>query len=362
MSDASNDFQVLHELFKAAHQKLDRYIWDYLIGGTESETTVKRNRLAIDRLALRQFVLRDVSTVDCATSFFGRRITAPVAAAPIGSLESFDPGGSATVARAAARAGVVSFHSSVTPLTIEEIGAAADNAKVFQLYVRGNDDWIGEVARRATAAGFDAFCITVDTALYSRRERDIAKRFVKPWRVGAGGMEYQAKLTWDNVRAFKDRHDIPLILKGIATVEDAATAGELGVDAVYVSNHGGRQLDQARGTTDVLPEIVAEVAGRAVVIVDGGYMRGTDVIKAIALGADLVSMGRLPTAGLAAAGEDGMVRAFELLTEEMRTSMGLAGATSLSQLDASFLSPAEPVVPPHVLSAFPLLNIDNGDY
>ncbi len=129
--------------------------------------------------------------------------------------------------------------------------------------------------------------MTVDTAVYSRRERDLARRFVKPWRLRATGQDFQAALSWDQVKRFKDRHDIPLILKGIATGEDAAIACDHGVDAVYVSNHGGRQLDHGRGSIEVLPEVVKAVAGRAVVMVDGGFMRGTDVVKAIALGAQM---------------------------------------------------------------------------
>ena len=362
MDQAQNDFQVLHELFKAARARLDDNIWDYLIGGTETETTVKRNRLALDSVGFRPRVLRDVSAVDCSATFLGHKLSLPVALAPIGSLESFDPGAGAAAARGAARAGVVSFHSSVSQPSMEEIADAADNPKIFQLYVRGDDDWIGDYAKRAIASGYTAFCITVDTALYSRRERDIAKRFVKPWRREMSGLEYQAGLTWDNMKRFKDRHDIPLIVKGIATAEDAATACELGVDGVYVSNHGGRQLDHGRGALDVLPEVVDAVAGRAFVIVDGGFMRGSDVVKGIALGADLVGLGRLPIAGFAAAGEAGLTRAFELLAAEVHAALGLLGVTSFAELDKSYIHPAPPADRPHVLSAFPLLNIPDGDY
>ena len=157
------------------------------------------------------------------------------------------------------------------------------------------------MAKRAVAAGYDAFAITVDTAAYSRRERDIAGRFVKPWRTAATGHAFQAGFTWDNVKHFKDHHSIPLILKGIATAEDAALACEHGVDCVYVSNHGGRQLDHGRGSMDVLPEVLAAVRGRAKVMIDGSFCRGTDIVKAIALGADAVAMGRMYCYALAAA-------------------------------------------------------------
>ena len=227
---------------------------------------------------------------------------------------------------------------------------------------RGDDAFVDDHVKRAKDHGYAVFCMTVDTAVYSRRERDLARRFVKPWRLRATGQEFQAALSWDQVKRFKDRHDLPLILKGIATGEDAAIACDHGVDAVYVSNHGGRQLDHGRGSIEVLPEVVKAVAGRSVVMVDGGFMRGTDVVKAIALGAQMVGIGRLSCLGLAAAGEPGLVRALELLEEEIRIAMGLLGVHSLAQLDASYLHAAAPVTLPHVTSAFPLLDLDDRRY
>ena len=225
--------------------------------------------------------------------------------APIGSIETFAPGGGATAAQASAEFGIPQMLSSVCAPGLEAVAAAADNFRIFQLYVRGDDAWVDDHVRRAVDHGYAAFCLTVDTAVYSRRERDLARRFVKPWRVRAGGFQYQSGLSWDHVKRFKDTHDIPLILKGIATAEDAALSCDHGVEVVYVSNHGGRQLDHGRGTLDVLPEVVRAVAGRARIIVDGGFMRGTDVVKAIALGADIVGIGRLTGCGLAAAGAPG---------------------------------------------------------
>jgi glycolate oxidase len=228
--------------------------------------------------------------------------------------------------------------------------------------VRGDDAFVDDHVKRARDHGYAVFCMTVDTAMYSRRERDLARRFVKPWRVRATGQEFQAALSWDQVKRFKDRHDIPLVLKGIATAEDASIACDLGVNAVYVSNHGGRQLDHGRGSIEVLPEVVKAVAGRSVVMVDGGFMRGTDVVKAIALGAQMVGIGRLSCLGLAAAGEAGLVRALELLEDEIRIAMGLLGVHSLGMLDSSYLHPATPVTLPHVTSAFPLLDLDERRY
>ncbi|HYB42417.1 MAG TPA: alpha-hydroxy acid oxidase [Candidatus Methylomirabilis sp.] len=348
-------FQTLQEIVKAARQNLAPGPWDYLIGGAESETTLRRNRQAIDSIALRPRVLRDVSKIDCTTSLLGRRLRIPVMLAPVGSIESFDPGGGAAVARASAEFGVPQMLSSVCNPGLEATAAAAENFRIFQLYVRGDDDWVDDHVKRARDHGYGAFCLTVDTAVYSRRERDLAKRFVKPWRVRASGFDYQAALSWDHVKRFKDTHDIPLILKGIATAEDALIACDHGVDIVYVSNHGGRQLDHGRGTLEVLPEVVAAVAGRATIMVDGGFLRGTDVVKAIAMGAHCVGVGRLECLGLAAAGTAGLVRALELLEDEIRIALGLMGASSLAALDRSYLHPATPVAPAHVTSAFPLL-------
>ncbi|MET0850784.1 MAG: alpha-hydroxy acid oxidase [Candidatus Rokuibacteriota bacterium] len=354
-SNLEDRFQTLSELVKAARLNLAPGPWDYLIGGAETETTLRRNRQALDSVAFRPRVLRNVSKVDTSSSFFGRPMRIPVMVAPVGSVESFTPGGGATVARATAEFGIAQMLSSVCNPGLEATAAAADNFRIFQLYVRGDDAWVDDHVRRAKDNGYAAFCLTVDTASYSRRERDLMRRFIKPWRVRATGMDFQAALSWDHVKRFKDTHDIPLILKGIATAEDAEMACAHGVDGVYVSNHGGRQLDHGRGTLDVLPEVVRAVAGRATIIVDGSFVRGTDVVKAITLGAHCVGIGRLACIGVAAAAEAGLVRVLELLEDEIRICLALLGADRLAALDASYLHPATPVVRPHATSAFPLI-------
>jgi len=253
--------------------------------------------------------------------------------------------------------------SSVTQPGLEATAqACGDGRRIFQLYVRGDDSFVDDYVKRAIDNGFEAFCITVDTAHYSRRERDIAKRYIKPWRARATGGNFQAGFAWSNVARFKDKHKVPLILKGIATAEDAAIACEHGVDGVYVSNHGGRQLDHGRGAMDVLPEVVDAVAGRAQVIIDGSFCRGTDVVKAIALGANCVGIGRLYLYALAAAGAEGVVRLLEILENEIVTCLGLLGVSRLAELDKSYVHPAIPTVHPHVHSAFPLLNLEDRGY
>jgi isopentenyl diphosphate isomerase/L-lactate dehydrogenase-like FMN-dependent dehydrogenase len=350
------EFLTLQEIVAAARASLAPGPWAYLIGGAETETTVRRNRQALDAIAFRPRVLRDMRRVDATASLLGRQVRLPVLLAPIGGLESFVEGGAAAAARGAAQFGVPQMLSSVCKPGLEATAAAADTVRLFQLYVRGDDAWVDDYVRRAREHGFSAFCLTVDVAMYSRRERDLAGRFVKPWRAdAAAGRDFQAALSWDQVKRFKDRHDLPLVLKGIATAQDADLAVQHGVEVVYVSNHGGRQLDHGLGSIAVLPEIVAAVAGRAQVWVDGGFMRGTDVVKAIALGAQAVGLGRLPCLGLAAAGVPGLVRALQILEEEIHTCLGLLGVAALAELDPRYLAAAAPVGPPGVLSAFPLL-------
>jgi glycolate oxidase len=349
-------FLTLQEIVAAARQNLAPGPWGYLIGGTETETTVRRNRHALDSIAFRPRVLCDVRDIDMGGDFFGARTRLPVLLAPVGGLESFVEGGAAAAARASASFGVPQMLSSVGVPGLEATAAAADNLRAYQLYVRSDANGVDDCVRRARDHGYRAFCLTVDSAMYSRRERDLAGRFIKPWRAdAAAGMAYQAALAWDDVKRFKDRHDLPLILKGIATAEDAQIAVQHGVDVIYVSNHGGRQLDHGLGSAAVLPEVVAAVAGRAQIWVDGGFMRGSDIVKGIALGARCVGLGRLACLGLAADGVTGLVRTLEILEEEVRICLALLGVTSFAALTPAHVAEAPAVVEPGVLSAFPLL-------
>ncbi len=348
--------QALHELVPLAKARLSKDVWGYLTGGTETESTLRRNRRAIDELALVPRMLRDVSWIDPSRSLFGRDLTMPVILAPVGSLESFDPEGGAAAARAAHRAGVMMCLSSVSGPGLEATAEAAPAARIFQLYVRGDEAWIDDHVSRAIDAGYDAFCVTVDVALYSRRERDVVNRFDKPWRRRATGGNFQAGLTWDIVAGIKARHDIPLLIKGIMTPDDALKALDIGLEGIWVSNHGGRQLDHAPGAVAVLPEIVEAVGGRAKVVVDGGFWRGTDLLKALALGADAVALGRFNALALGAGGEEALVRALDLLLEEFWTAMGLMGLTSLDELGPGAVTRAPATTEARVFSAFPLLD------
>lgn len=345
------DFVSNQEIITAARRNLTQNVWNYLTGGSESETTMRRNRLALDSLAFRPRVLIDVSKMDTSTLFLGHRLRIPVMLAPIGSLQSITAEGGVAVAKAAAEFGTVNFVSSVTQPSLEEIAAGSQNPKIFQLYVQGDMQWVENLLARVKKAGYTALCLTVDTAYYSRRERQMMDRWLPPSR-RATGYEHRAALTWETMDAIKEIAGLPFILKGVATAEDAAIAVEHGVQAVYVSNHGGRQLDHGRGTIEVLPEIVAAVSGKAEIVLDGGILRGSDVLKAVTLGAKAVAIGKLQGWGLAAAGQAGLVRVLELLESEISIAMGLLGVRNLAELTPRHVCKAEPVTEPHEMSAF----------
>ena len=349
----SVDFLTTHDMIVMAKRNLNQDNWDYICGAAESETTLRRNRLALDCLAFRPRVLRDVRNVDTSAEFLGQKLRIPILLAPMGGLERYSPNGGNDVDSAAETTGTINFVSTVTQPSLEEIAANSPHAKVFQIYVRGDDDWIRTLVRRVVKADYWGVALTVDSSFYGNRERlspsQIALRRV-PER------EFQKGLTWDTVKLIQDEiGDRPFMLKGIMTTEDALLAVEHGVQAIYISNHGGRQLDHIQGSIEVLPEIIAAVDGKAEVIIDGGFTRGSDVIKAIALGARAVGIGRLQAWALGAAGAEGLVRCLDLLETEIRTTMGLIGVTNLAQLDGSYVTKAMPVRLPHEMSAFPHL-------
>lgn len=337
--DHARPFNTLQEMVIHARQNLSRFQWDTLCGGSDSETTLRRNRMALDCLALRQRVLVDVSKIDMTTTLLGEKLKLPVFIAPVGNfLQIADPSGAVAVARGAIAAGTTAFISTAAKPSIEEVARSVDHSLLFQLYVRSDRAWMRGFLDRAKASGYRAICVTVDRAYYSRRERDIINGYLQ--RADSGDPRHQASLTWEDVVWIKQHTKLPLILKGIATAEDAKLAVEHGADVVYVSNHGGRQLDHGQGTIETLPEIVDAVNGRAEVLWDGGVTRGTDVVKALALGARAVGVGKLQGWALAAAGEQGIVRMFELLAQEIHTTLGLMGIKSLKELNPSWVKPA----------------------
>jgi isopentenyl diphosphate isomerase/L-lactate dehydrogenase-like FMN-dependent dehydrogenase len=359
MTDISQ-VNTVFQLLSLAKRKISPGAWDYLMGGSETETTLNQNRLALDRLAFRPRVLRNVENVDTSTTLLGQKLKLPIVLAPIGSMQDIIAEGGVVPTRAAARAGVVHMLSSVCAPGLEEVSRAADYPKFFQLYVRGDKAWVDSTIKRALEFGYRAICLTVDRAAYGRRERDLAKGHRPTARVGHAPEAFQAAFDWDDVDRIRSFVNVPLILKGISTAEDAEIGVARGVDCIYVSNHGGRQLDQSVGTSAALPEIVAAVDGRAEIIVDGGILRGTDVLKALALGATAVGVGRLQGIALGAGGEDAVVRMLEIVANEVAGSMALLGVTKLAELNPHYLTSAEPIARTWIESAFPLMREGYG--
>jgi isopentenyl diphosphate isomerase/L-lactate dehydrogenase-like FMN-dependent dehydrogenase len=348
----SRDFVSNEEIIQEARRRVDQGTWDYLVGGAESETTLRRNRHAFDRIAFRPRILVDVSSIDPSTTFLGQTLRIPAILAPIGSLQVFHPEGGVAATRAATEFGILHAVSSVTEPALEETAAVTATPKIFQLYVHGDMKWTEEIIGRVKAAGYAALALTVDVAHYSRRERPMLTRYQPPTRRVPPNRKYLASLTWETMDMIKEMAGLPFMLKGIQTAEDAEIALQHGVDVLWVSNHGGRQIDHGLGSMDTLPEIVQAVQGQARIIVDGGVQRGSDILKAVALGADVVALGRLQGWGLAAGGKDGLVRMLEILEDELISAMGLTGIPSIRQVTPKHVCKAEAVTPPHEMSGW----------
>ncbi|HLH21291.1 MAG TPA: alpha-hydroxy acid oxidase [Chloroflexota bacterium] len=338
------EFLTLPELRRAARAKLAPAVWDYVAGGADSEATLRNNRRAMSRYVFRPRVLRDVSRVDLRTTFLGMPLALPIMTAPMGSLEQVHPDGDLAMARAAGRMGTIHWLTTQTASTPEAVSAAASGPLVFQLYFRGDYAWAEALIRRVEAAGFRALALTVDNAAYGRRERDIVRRRESrnhPTGLGLPpGRGRMGALTWADVDWLRATTRLPLIVKGIQDPEDARLAAEHGVAAVHLSNHGGRNLDYSPAPIDILADSVAAVAGRAEVIVDGGFQRGTDVLKALALGARAVVIGKAAAWGLGAAGEEGVVRTLELLALELCIAMANTGQARVADVGPALVQRA----------------------
>jgi isopentenyl diphosphate isomerase/L-lactate dehydrogenase-like FMN-dependent dehydrogenase len=356
--DATAELLTTTELIALAKKRLSAESWDFICGGAETETTMLRNRHSLDGIAFRPRVLRNVDAASPATTFLGLPQRLPVLLAPLASLTDLDAEGALPVARAAAEFGCMLLVSSVTKPGFEEIARAAREQFAFQIYTDGDEQWLLDTAKRAVDVGAKAVCLTVDVPTFGRRERHIHRRQKMAGRPFGGlraGEANRGRADWQLVDKLKRAVDVPLMVKGIQTAEDADLAVKHGVDVIYVSNHGGRQLDHGRGAIDLLPEVVSAARGKAEFVVDGGFMRGSDVLKGLARGAGMVGLGKMQALAFGAGGERGIVRLLEILETELRTSMKLIGVTQLSELDGTYLQPAAHVLPVGVLSAFPLL-------
>jgi isopentenyl diphosphate isomerase/L-lactate dehydrogenase-like FMN-dependent dehydrogenase len=265
----------------------------------------------------------------------------------MGGLVLFHPEGDVEMARGASQADTLQWLSGATGWPVEDVAKGGTGPRMFQLYHHGDRGWVSELLGRVEASGYHAVALTVDTQLYSRRERDILARWSprKAMEIAPNPRgpepEYQARLTWADVEWLMKTTKLPVGLKGILTVGDARRAVELGVRLIWVSNHGGRQLDQTQSTIEALPPIVDAVAGAAEIVIDGGFSRGTDVVKGLARGARVVAVGRTALWGLAADGAAGVARAMEILRDEVRTSMGLCGRTKVADLKPDLIVRAD---------------------
>ena len=329
---------TLPEFRREARAKLPREVFNFGDGGAETETTLRRNRRAIQRLAIRQDILVDAREVDTTTSLLGVPLSWPVVIAPMGGLILFHDEGDIEMGRGAERADTLQFLSGATGFSVESVAAASKGPKMFQLYHFGDRAWVTDYLARVEAAGYLSICLTVDVQVYSRRERDIAARWspreamAKAPNPRGPDPNYPTRLTWTDVEFLMKTTRLPVGLKGVMTARDALRAVEMGVRLIWVSNHGGRQLDSTQASIDALPAIADAVDGRAVIVVDGGFNRGTDVLKGVALGAHAVAVGRTALWGLAVAGADGVAAALGLLRQELRIAMALCGQTSIRRL------------------------------
>jgi isopentenyl diphosphate isomerase/L-lactate dehydrogenase-like FMN-dependent dehydrogenase len=370
-----SEFPTMQDLVWAARQRLPNAVWEFVTYGSETETTLRRNRHSIDSLAFLPRIMRDVSDIDCSTKLIGVPLRIPVMLAPVGSIALLDPTGALAAAKAAEQFGIIHIVSGYAAPGFEAVAAATTAPLVYALHPRADQAFLDDLVDRVTASGYKAITFVSEAAYYSRRERDLMNDLAtasKRTRTYASYLQQQREeraqgkqpsregllgtvITWEMVERVKTRSGLPLILKGVTTVEDARLAIEHGVDVIYISNHGGRAIDHGRGTIQVLPRIVEAIEGKAEVIIDGGFVRGSDVLKAISLGAKAVCMGRMQSWALAAGGQAALVRMLEILEEEIIVTMGLLGVTRLDQLTSSYLEPTQPVVLPHPLSAFPVV-------
>lgn len=346
----------LAEYEDLARGSLPREVYEYYAGAANDGISRRANREAYERIALHYPVLRDVTVRDTSTTVLGEKIAFPVMVAPTAFQRLACDEGECAMARAAARAGTIMVISTLATTLIEEVTAAADNPTWFQLYIYKDRGATLELVRRAEAAGCRALVLTVDTAIWGRREADVRNNFTLPPGLSVVNLAAQAKqafpqgvsgsalaaytaemldpsVTWQDFSWLLTQTKLPVLLKGVIRADDAARAVELGAAGVIVSNHGGRQLDSAPATIEVLPRVVEAVAGRVPVLVDGGVQRGTDVVKALALGAQAVCLGRPVLWGLAAEGEEGAYRVLELLKAEFDLAMALCGARTVGDIE-----------------------------
>jgi L-lactate dehydrogenase (cytochrome) len=366
----------VEDLRRIARRRLPRGVFDYIDGGAEDERTLAQNSTAYARIEFRPRVLREVAGVDPSTTLLGRRLPFPLVLAPTGYTRCADPQGELAVARAAERAGLPYTLSTMATRSIEDVAAVSSGPKWFQVYTWRDRGLVKELISRSADAGYEAIVLTVDTAVLGQRDRDVRRGFVMPPKLGLGTLvdgavhpgwtwafarsepivfanvagrgvgdgktavsiaayahdQFDANLSWRDVDWMRSIWDGPMVIKGIQCVADAVLAAEHGVEAVALSNHGGRQLDTAPAPIDLVAPVVDAVGDRLEVICDGGVRRGSDIVKAVALGARACMAGRAYLYALGAAGERGVDHVLAMFKADVRRTMALVGVRTIDQL------------------------------
>lgn len=369
------------DLRRLARRRLPRGVFDYIDGAAEDEQALARNRAAFDRALLSPRVLQGNQVPEITSSILGGPVAYPMVLAPTGFTRIADPQGELAVARAAERAGLPYVLSTLSTRSIEEVRAVSRGRLWFQVYVWRDRGLVAEMLERARDAGYEALVVTVDTAMFGRRERDVRRGFSLPPTIGARtfvdglthpgwtwsfirsepirfanvvgrhvgdgaspvdlaayvNQQMDPTLSWDDVTWLRERWDGPILVKGIQRVDDAVRAADEGVDAVVLSNHGGRQLDVGPATFDLIAPVADAVGDRIEVLCDGGVRRGSDIVKARAAGAAAVLAGRAYLYGLGAAGEEGVDRVLTWFADDVRRTLALVGAPDVESLDPSYL-------------------------
>lgn len=373
----------VEDLRRIARKRLPGGVFDYIDGGAEDETALDRNTRAFRKLVCRPRVLRDVDRVDTSTAILGKPAPMPLVLAPTGFTRIAFPPGELAAARAADRAGLPYALSTLGTRSVEEVAAVSGGRLWFQVYVWRDRGLVKEMLARAADSGFEALCVTVDTAVSGRRERDVRRGFALPPKLGldtiVDGMlhpswtwqfvradpivfsmvagrsgldgstavklvdfinsQFDASLSWSDIEWLQAAWDGPVLIKGVQTVADAVMARDLGLAGVILSNHGGRQLDSSPAIVDLVRPVADAVGGELDIICDGGVRRGGDIVKAVALGATACMAGRAYLYGLGAAGEAGVDWVIDHLKAGMERDMALCGATSVAELSPDLIGP-----------------------
>jgi isopentenyl diphosphate isomerase/L-lactate dehydrogenase-like FMN-dependent dehydrogenase len=373
----------IQDLRSLARRRLPKMVFDYLDGGAESEITLRENCRAFEAVTFRPRQAVTMSTCDLRTRVLGIDVSFPALLAPVGYSRLMHPGGEAAAASAAGKAGTAYILSTISGYRLEDVKAASSGPVFYQLYLLGGREAAEGAIERARNAGYSVLVVTVDTPVGGMRERDfrngvtellgtnlfakipyLPQMLVRPrWLIdffldgglpklenvviaGKGAMPLvdvstslaQGAVAWEDLKWIRNIWPGPIVIKGVLTSDDALRSLDEGAAAIVVSNHGGRQLDYAPATLRVLPEIVEAVSGRAEVLMDGGIRRGSDIVKALCLGARAVLVGRAYAYGLAAAGEAGVARALEILRADVERTLRLMGCSSIAVLDSSYVS------------------------